>query len=137
MRQRSRYLLFACLISLVASVVASGALGAPPVERGAPEPASARVTHSTSPPVQAAALTPDLLAGLRLRNIGPAVMSGRFVDIEVVESDPYEFFVASSTGGIFRTTNNGVTFTPVFEREATHSIGDIALFQPDPNIIWV
>ncbi len=78
-----------------------------------------------------------MLSGLRLRNIGPAVMSGRFVDIEVVESDPYEFIVASSTGGIFRTINNGVTFTPIFEKEATHSIGDIAIFQPDPNIIWV
>ncbi len=46
-------------------------------------------------------------------------------------------YVASSTGGVFRTTDNGVTWAPVFEREAVHSMGDIAVFQPDPNIIWV
>ncbi len=77
------------------------------------------------------------LAGLRLRNIGPATMSGRFVDMDVVESNPFTMYVASATGGTFRTTDNGITWTPVFEREAVHSIGDVAIYQPDPNIIWV
>src|SRR5215813_3255569 len=76
------------------------------------------------------------LAGLRLRNIGPAAMSGRFVDIDVVESNPYTMYAASATGGVFRTTDNGVTWAPVFDHEAVHSVGDIAIFQPDPNIIW-
>src|SRR5687767_15537684 len=84
------------------------------------------------PPLRAADL-----AGLRLRNIGPANMSGRFVDMDVVESDPLTWYVASATGGVFRTRDNGVTWEPVFEREATHSVGDIAVFQPNPNIIWV
>ena len=77
------------------------------------------------------------LAGLRLRNIGPATMSGRVVDMDVVESDPHVMYVASATGGIFRTRDNGITWEPVFEREAVHSVGDIAIFQPNPNIIWV
>src|SRR5687767_12712272 len=77
------------------------------------------------------------LAGLRLRGIGPATMSGRFVDMDVVESNPFTMYVASATGGMYRTTDNGVTWTPVFEREAVHSIGDVAIYQPDPNIIWV
>jgi photosystem II stability/assembly factor-like uncharacterized protein len=77
------------------------------------------------------------LAALTFRSIGPANMSGRFVDMDVVESNPYTMYVASATGGIFRTTDNGITWAPVFEREAVHSIGDIAIFQPDPNIIWV
>lgn len=77
------------------------------------------------------------LAGLRLRSIGPATMSGRFVDMDVVESNPFTMYVASATGGLFRTTDNGVTWTPVFEKEAVHSIGDVAIYQPDPNIIWV
>src|SRR5688572_27515861 len=77
------------------------------------------------------------LAGLRLRGIGPATMSGRFVDMDVVESNPYIMYVASATGGMYRTTDNGITWTPVFEREAVHSIGDVAIYQPDPNIIWV
>ena len=77
------------------------------------------------------------LAGLRLRNIGPANMSGRFVDMDVVESDPQVMYVASATGGVFRTRDSGITWEPVFEREPVHSVGDIALFQPNPNIIWV
>ena len=89
------------------------------------------------PARQPAALQSSDLAGLRLRNIGPATMSGRVVDMDVVESDPFTMYVASSTGGVFRTTDNGVTWTPVFEREAVHSVGDIAVFQPDPRILWV
>jgi photosystem II stability/assembly factor-like uncharacterized protein len=85
----------------------------------------------------APAITADTVAALRLRNIGPANMSGRFVDMAVVESDPYTMYVASSTGGIFRTSDNGITWTPVFEHEPVHSVGDIDVFQPDPSIIWV
>ena len=85
----------------------------------------------------AATLRSTDLAGLRLRGIGPATMSGRFVDMDVVESNPYMMYVASATGGMYRTTDNGITWTPVFEREAVHSIGDVAIYQPDPNIIWV
>jgi len=83
------------------------------------------------------ALQAEMLAALRLRNIGPANMSGRFVDMAVVERDPYTMYVASATGGIFRTTDNGITWTPVFEHEPVHSIGDIEIYQPDPNILWV
>ncbi|MFQ5742379.1 MAG: WD40/YVTN/BNR-like repeat-containing protein [Acidobacteriota bacterium] len=82
-------------------------------------------------------LDAEALSGLQLRSIGPAIMSGRFVDIEVVESDPYTFYVAAATGGVWKTINNGVTFAPVFERQGTHSVGDIAVFQPDPDIVWV
>lgn len=86
---------------------------------------------------QSRQLTVEDLAPLTLRSIGPASMSGRFVDLAVVESDPYTFYVASSTGGMYKTTDNGVTFAPVFEREGTHSIGDVEVFQPNPSIVWV
>lgn len=86
---------------------------------------------------QAPALGSETLAGLTLRNIGPANMSGRMVDMEVVESDPYTMYVASSTGGVWKTGNNGVTWWPVFENEGTHSVGAITLHQRDTNIVWV
>ncbi|MEN2280879.1 glycosyl hydrolase [Algoriphagus sp. SE2] len=82
-------------------------------------------------------LTSELLNGLTLRNIGPATMSGRIVDLAVVESDPYTFYAATATGGIWKTTDNGITFNPVFENENTHSVGAIALHQAHPNILWV
>jgi photosystem II stability/assembly factor-like uncharacterized protein len=79
----------------------------------------------------------DALSALRPREIGPAVVSGRIVDIAVVEKDTRVFYVASATGGVWKTTDNGVRFTPVFYREATHSVGDIAVSQVDTSIVWV
>ena len=99
MRHRSRTLLFPALISIAMLTASTIASGAPSPSSGTPEPFLGYEAAPTPLPGQASSLTPDMLSGLRLRNIGPAVMSGRFVDIEVVESDPYEFIVASSTGG--------------------------------------
>ncbi len=64
-------------------------------------------------------------------------MSGRVVDMDVVESDPYTMYVAASTGGLWRTRDNGITWSSLFDQEAVHSIGDVAVFQPNPQIIWV
>lgn len=87
----------------------------------------------------ASAQTPDsaALAGLRFRNIGPAAMSGRVVDLAVVESNPYTFYIATATGGVWKTTNHGVTIAPVFEKEGTHSVGAIAVHQVDTGTVWV
>jgi photosystem II stability/assembly factor-like uncharacterized protein len=55
----------------------------------------------------------------------------------VVESDPHTFYAAASTGGVWKTINNGVTWTPVFKDAGTHSVGDIAVHQRDTSIVWV
>ena len=56
-------------------------------------------------------------------------MSGRVVDLAVNENDPFTYYIATATGGVWKTTNNGVTSEPVFENENTHSVGAIALHQ--------
>ncbi|MDT8369529.1 MAG: hypothetical protein RQ745_10005 [Longimicrobiales bacterium] len=84
-----------------------------------------------------AAQQPDPFAALAPRTIGPAAMSGRIVDLAVVERDPSVFYVASSTGGVWKTTTGGVTFEPVFQNEGTHSVGDIVVHQRDTSIVWV
>ncbi|MYA33525.1 MAG: hypothetical protein F4037_02525 [Gemmatimonadales bacterium] len=84
-----------------------------------------------------AQVTTGQLDALRPRNIGPAVMSGRIVDLAVAESDPIKFYVASATGGVYKTGDNGITLVPVFENEGTHSVGAIALHQRDTSIVWV
>src|ERR1700756_3412017 len=79
----------------------------------------------------------DKLKNLELREIGPAVMGGRIDDFAVVESNPNIVFVGVAAGGVWKTTNNGTTWTPVFDKEAVSTIGDIAIAPSDPNVIWV
>lgn len=73
----------------------------------------------------------------RWRNIGPATMMGRISSIDAVDSDFRTVLIGSASGGVFKSTNGGVTFTPIFERYGSQSIGDVEFFQGDPNIIWV
>lgn len=78
------------------------------------------------------------LGTLPWRHIGPASFGGRIDDIEAVASRPTTIFVGTAGGGVFRSLNNGTTWTPVFDRDGrTTSIGDIAIAPSDPNIVWV
>jgi len=71
------------------------------------------------------------------RHIGPAAFGGRVDDIEAVPGDPRIIFVASASGGVFRSTNNGTTWDAVFDHDGTTlSIGDIAIAPSNPRIIW-
>ncbi|MGC8745473.1 MAG: VPS10 domain-containing protein [Candidatus Saccharicenans sp.] len=71
------------------------------------------------------------------RNIGPAVMGGRTVDLEAVEKQPYVIYAAVGPSGAWKSENNGTTWYPIFYKEATVSVGAIAVAQSSPNIIWV
>lgn len=82
-------------------------------------------------------LTPTTVGGLHFRTIGPAAMSGRIVDIAVVESNPYTYYAASATGGLWKTTDNGTTFTPLFDHESVPSIGCVTVSQSTPDVVWV
>ena len=80
----------------------------------------------------------DYFQHLNWRHIGPAVFGGRVPDVEALPDNPAVIYVAGSTGGIFKTTNNGVTWRPVFDKAGpTLSIGDMAIAPSDPLIIWV
>ncbi len=73
------------------------------------------------------------LKTFRWRSIGPANMGGRIDDIAVVASNPSIYYVGYATGGIFKTVNNGTTFTPIFDTYPTASIGDIAIAPVRPE----
>ncbi len=90
---------------------------------------------SSSMPAQ----SPDnpLFKAMKWRNLGPANFSGRVIDVEALETDFRHVLVASASGGVWKSTNAGTTWEPIFDRYGSASIGDIALFQKDPNIIWV
>ena len=78
-----------------------------------------------------------LFKDLRWRNIGPANMAGRVTDIEAVDADFTTVFVGAASGGVWKSVNAGTTWEPIFEDYGTANIGDIAIFQPNPDIIWV
>ncbi len=79
----------------------------------------------------------NLIQELRWRSIGPANMSGRISDIEALDDDWTHVIVASASGGVWKSTNGGTTFVPIFERYGAASIGDVAIYQKNPDIIWV
>lgn len=71
------------------------------------------------------------------RHLGPASFGGRIDDIEAVADDPSTIFVGTASGGIFRSVNNGTTWTAVFDAYGTAlSIGDIAIAPSDRNVVW-
>ncbi|MCX6312438.1 MAG: glycosyl hydrolase [Bacteroidetes bacterium] len=81
----------------------------------------------------------SIVTNLSFRNVGPTVMSGRVVDIDINPFDPTKFYVAYASGGVWYTDNNGTTFTPIFDDQPLIDIGDIAVdwTNQDHPEIWV
>src|SRR5215216_2625679 len=99
---------------------------------------SPRPTPSPSPtPTPINWSTDPMLKRFVWRSIGPASMGGRIDDITGVEQNPYILYVAFATNGVWKSTNNGTTFQPIFDIYGTHSVGDVAVAPSDPNIVWV
>jgi photosystem II stability/assembly factor-like uncharacterized protein len=75
--------------------------------------------------------------GMKARNIGPTGMSGRVGAIDGVHADPNVIYVGAATGGLWKSTSGGVTWTPLLDDYPASSIGSVAIFQPAPDIVWV
>ncbi len=116
---RLRPVLFIALFCLAA------ALGAAPAQRRAP-------AGDGNFSADAA-----LFEHLEWRSIGPAIMGGRVADVEGVAGNPNIVYVATASGGLWKTVNGGISWTPIFERQNTISIGDIAIDPNNPDVIWV
>jgi photosystem II stability/assembly factor-like uncharacterized protein len=77
------------------------------------------------------------LAGIPLRNIGPALTSGRVSDFAFHPGKVQTFYVSMASGGVWKTENNGITWKPVFDNEGSFAIGVVELDPNNPNIVWV
>ncbi|MCU0341733.1 MAG: hypothetical protein MUE30_17805 [Spirosomaceae bacterium] len=77
------------------------------------------------------------LGAFKLRSIGPAVTSGRVVDMAVNPHNHSEYYVATAAGGVWKTSNHGVTFEPIFDGEGSYSIGCVAIDPSNTNVVWV
>lgn len=124
MNPRSRNRSWTILGMLVIAASGISTLAQPPQ----PPQAAPRVINETQDP---------LLKPFRWRSIGPATMGGRLDDIAVVESNPSIIYLGYATGGVWKTTNNGTTWTPIFDEQPVTSIGDIAVSQSNPDIVYV
>lgn len=76
------------------------------------------------------------LSQVLFRNVGPTIQGGRIVDIAVPDGEPTDLLIAFATGGLWRTTNMGTTWEPLFDRESANGIGDIDVWGPG-RLIWV
>ena len=96
-------------------------------------------SSAQSPPrdTTTARLTSSAVSGLKLRSIGPALTSGRIADIAVDPTNKSIWYVASAAGGVWKTTNAGTSFTPIFDGEGSFSIGTVTVDPHNPNIVWV
>ena len=82
-------------------------------------------------------LEPKLFENLQFRSIGPANMGGRMAEVLGVPGHPEIMFTATAAGGLFRTTNGGANWQPIFDKEDVLSIGAIAIEPHNPDVIWV
>ena len=83
-------------------------------------------------------MPPDkALKSLKWRAIGPANMGGRVTAIAGIPGDPSTYYVAGADGGLFKTTNGGVTFEDLFTDQRSYSVGAIAIAPSDQNVIWL
>jgi len=80
---------------------------------------------------------PATFSGLRLRGIGPAFTSGRVVGFAVDPENSQHYFVAAASGGVWRTTNDGTSWTPVFDTQGSYSIGTVVIDPKNPSVVWV
>ena len=92
-----------------------------------PAPAGPPINQSDDP----------ILRGFVWRSIGPANIGGRVDDIAVVEGNPSIIYIGFATGGVWKTTNNGTTWTPIFDKYPVSSIGDIAIAPSSPDVVYV
>lgn len=104
---------------------------------GLVQPAASLNNASASAAAVEGAIPDDWIKAMHWRAIGPASMGGRITAISVFEPDPTTFYVATASGGLLKTENNGTTFSHQFDREATVSIGDVCVSQSNKNIVWV
>ncbi|HET9275645.1 MAG TPA: hypothetical protein VFN96_06220 [Gemmatimonadales bacterium] len=124
--------LFAC-VSLL------GFSAAPLAAQGARRPAAppARGAQPSRDTAGGGGIRAAQLAGLRFRNIGPALASGRIGEIVVHPADRSTWYVAVHSGGVWKTVNAGTTWTPLFDGQASYSIGTVALDPSSPLTVWV
>jgi hypothetical protein len=82
-------------------------------------------------------LTPDVFEGLALRSIGPSLVTGRVADIDVDPRNLSVYYVATAAGGLWKSTNRGITFEPIFDRGGSFNLCCVKVDPRDSNVVWL
>jgi len=98
---------------------------------------SAAAWSETKPAEKKSLLTAEILTGMEFRTIGPAIMSGRISDIVIHPKKRSVWYVAVGSGNVWKTENAGTTWTPIFDGQASYSIGCLTLDPNNPDVVWV
>jgi photosystem II stability/assembly factor-like uncharacterized protein len=109
-----RTLLTAAIVALAAAALVAGARG-----QGAP------------------GLTADALKGIEIRSIGPTIQTGRIADIAIDPKNPSVWYIASAFGGLWKTTNRGISFAPVFDNQTAFTLCCVVVDPKDSNTVWL
>src|ERR1041385_5676454 len=102
-----------------------------------PSPTASPSPSPTESPTPRDPMSTPTFNGLHFRSIGPAFTSGRVVGFAVDPTNPAHYYVAVASGGVWKTINAGITWTPVFDTEGSYSIGAIVLDPKNPLVVWV
>ncbi|HKD02655.1 MAG TPA: hypothetical protein VKB77_09515 [Terriglobales bacterium] len=131
-----------CSVSLLSQTTPSV-----PPESKKQEPPVAKGNKKKEKPAQEAAkpgeeekkggMTADTFSGLQFRLIGPSVASGRVIAFAVNPKNKSEYYVGTASSGVWKTTNDGTTWSPMFDGEGSYSIGSVTLDPNDPSVVWV
>ena len=101
---------------------------------GLPVIAQKKDTKKTTP---APLFDESTVGGLNFRLVGPALTSGRVIDLAIHPKNADKWYVAAACGGVWLTTNHGTTFSPIFDNYGSYSIGCVELAPSNPNTVWV
>src|SRR6187401_6519 len=82
-------------------------------------------------------VTSDALKGLPLRHLGPDITTGRISDVDIDPKNPNVWYVASASGGLFKTENRGNTFAAIFDEGGSYSLGAVKVDPRDSNVVWL
>ncbi len=118
---------------LILVLLAITSVGAGPT----PRPEDPTATSSESGADKKELMSAETFAGLKLRSLGPALMSGRIGDLAVHPNDRSHYYAAVCSGGVWKTTNGGTTWKPVFDKEGSFSIGCVTMDPNNPSVVWV
>ena len=117
--------------------IAPGALGAPDSKDKPKDKTKDKAKSADAKADDKSKLKSDTFGGLAFRGIGPAMISGRITDIAVDPRNDAVRYATAGSGNVWKTTNAGTTWSPIFDGEKSYSIGCIALDPKNPLTVWI